>query len=190
MVGTPPANVQIAAGSESPSPRAEPATIQLSLDGVDAWLACVRRRADYNSDCEKESAATPGGSIARQAIVTFGDEPPPAPPLARADAVERLVEAMRPWRTAEIASEVQRFLPAPVAADMNAFVVANGHPWGDAYVRTVKSGPAGPALSPDGEPVIVFNALVIAARYRGTAKEQAEIALGIMKGIVPAPVEI
>jgi len=153
----------------------------LDFTGVDAWLACLHRTPGDVPACGHAAQQTTGGTIARMAEATFGKEPPPAIPSVSADRVAQLVDEMRAWHPDSIIAEVQGYLPQPVDARIGAHVVANGHPWGDAYVRAVKQGVTGPALSPDGEPVILFNAVVIAATYPGTPEEQAADALEVLK---------
>ena len=71
---------------------------------------------------------------------------------------------MRRWP--DVAESLQRFFPQPVQATAHAYVVGNGHGWGDAYVR-------------DG--VMLLNAVLIAAQYQGAASEQAAGALGVLR---------
>lgn len=59
-------------------------------------------------------------------------------------------------------------------------VVANGHPWGDAYVREVDGAGDDVRMSDAGEPVIILNALLIASGYGETAAEQARSAFGVL----------
>jgi hypothetical protein len=93
--------------------------------------------------------------------------------------VAALVAAMKSWPDA--VSQAARFLPARVGgAPIQAFVVANGHPWGDAYVQGVEGSGPGLRLSATGEPVIVLNALLIASGYRGKAADQAASAFGVL----------
>jgi hypothetical protein len=167
--------------STSASAGAGQTTLVIDFAGVDAWLACLHRTPVDLPGCGRVAEQTTGGIIARLAEASFGDEPPPAIPSVSADRVAKLVAEMRAWHSDGIIAEVQGYLPQPARTTIDARVVANGHPWGDAYVRTIKQDAAGPMLSPDGEPVILFNAVVIAATYPGTPEEQAADALGVLK---------
>jgi hypothetical protein len=86
---------------------------------------------------------------------------------------------MRGWP--DVLARVQRFFPARVRVNLlRVFVVANGHPWGDAYVRGVSEEGDVLRLWESGEPVTVLNAVLIASGYRGDAAAQADKALGVL----------
>jgi hypothetical protein len=156
------------------------ARVVVDFAGVDAWLDCARRAGDPLA-CERASAATPGGRIAGLCLDTFGDGAPreitPAP-----GSVAALVAQMKAWPDA--LAQAARFLPARIGGGvLRVFVVANGHPSGDAYVRGVDGvdGPDGALqLSDAAEPVILLNPIVIASAYRGQPPEQAASAFGVL----------
>lgn len=158
----------------------KPSRLKVVMDfgAVDAWLACRRAGSDTGT-CEAASAATTGGQIGHLARDTFGSGDPPTVPNPTSEAVAQLVEAMKTWP--DVSAQVQRFFPKPVSGTIKVFVVANGHPWGDAYVRTATQDGANCRLAPDGEPVAVLNAVLIAGGYRGTPPEQASSALGVLR---------
>jgi hypothetical protein len=154
---------------------------QLLLDtaAVDAWLSC-RGEAAPSSACSERSGRTTGGRIAelsRGSFVSAGDRQHD-PPL---DRVAGLVLAMKTWRLSRTVRGVAALLPRPTPGRYRIFVVANGHPIGDAYVRRVVFRGEIPTLARAGEPVIVLNALAIAAGYRGTPADQARSALGVVQ---------
>jgi len=154
------------------------ARVVIDFAGADAWLECARTAADLQG-CETASAATPGGRIATLSNGTFGSGSPPAAVPPRKEAVEALVAQMKSWPDA--LGRAARFLPARVGGGpLRVFVVANGHPWGDAYVRGVQGDGDSARRSDAGEPVIILNAVLIASGYRGTASEQAQSAFGVL----------
>lgn len=161
----------------SAPPAADEARAVVDFAGVDAWLRCARAAAE-RSACARESAGTRGGHIATLSMATFGDETPPVVTPSR-QAVEALVDRMKAWPDA--LSLADRFLPARVGGGpLQVFVVANGHPWGDAYVRRVDARGGAVRLDDAGEPVVILNALLIASGYGGDAAEQATSAFGVL----------
>jgi hypothetical protein len=154
------------------------ARVVIDFAGADAWLECARTTADLQV-CETASAATPGGRVAVLSNATFGSGTPPVPVPPRKESVEALVAQMKNWPDAR--ARAARFLPTRVGGGpLRVFVVANGHPWGDAYVRGVQGDGDSARLSDAGEPVIILNALLIASGYRGTASAQAQSAFGVL----------
>ncbi|MBI2932267.1 MAG: hypothetical protein HYY16_11500 [Planctomycetes bacterium] len=155
-------------------------TFVLDVAGAEAWLAACHRNESSDA-CARESARTLGGCIAEAASDSFG-------PLQGTDAVSadpekisRLLSAMKVWDLRRAALEVSRFLPSAVCATFRVFVVANGHPLGDAYVRSVRLTRETATLVNDGEPVVVLNAASISGSYPGDAEEQADLALGVLR---------
>lgn len=163
----------------APVPAATSSTsIAIDFTSSEAWLACRRSTGATVTTCEQASEATAGGALARAAADTFGPGRP-SPPWPEADSVEGLVTAMRSWP--DVTASVASYLPAPVEGTIHVFVVANGDPRGDAYVRdAIVDGPRS-RLADDGEPVILLNALSIASEYPGTPTEQAADALGVVR---------
>jgi len=153
-------------------------TIAIDFTSADAWLACRRSAAATETTCEQASEGTPGGVLARAAADTFGPGRPPSS-WPQAEPVQALVDAMRSWP--DVASSVASYLPAPVNGTIRIFVVANGDPRGDAYVRTALVEGVRSRLDDDGEPVVILNALSIASEYPGTPREQATDALGVVR---------
>jgi putative zinc-dependent peptidase DUF5700 len=164
--------------TEAPSAAVDEARVVVDFAGVDAWLACARTTADLRV-CEAASAATPGGRVGVLSTATFGLETPPTPVPPTKASVEALVAQMKMWPDA--LARAARFLPTRVGGGpLRVFVVANGHPWGDAYVRGVQGNGDAARLSDTGEPTIILNASLIASGYPGTVMEQAESALGVL----------
>ena len=156
--------------------------VHLDTEGADAWLSCLGRGWQAPA-CEQAAAGSGPGRLARQAEASFGPERPPMPPLPSADRVSELLEALRSWDMAEATGHVLEFLPEIVGGPTTILAVANGHPWGDAYVRRVRKAPEGGELevADDGEPTVFLNTLLIAGRYTGTPAQQAAKALGVVR---------
>lgn len=142
------------------------ADVRLDFGGIDAWVACARSGGELER-CFAASRGTEGGRRAAAAVGSFGVGPPT--PDADPARVKALLAEMKAWPA--VVGRVARFFPRPVGGPpLRAFVVANGHPWGEAYVRA----------EADGEPFIVLNAYLMAARYRGDAAAQARSAYGVL----------
>ena len=139
---------------------------------AERWLAAP---ADRRNEAAAETA---GGRIALACIPTFG----PAPAefeSARADAVGRLLAEMHTWSTRS--ADLSGLFPDLPGTPIRVFVVATGHPDGDAYVRNIRFAADSPVLDDAGEPVVVLNAESIARTYSGSPADQARDALGVLR---------
>jgi hypothetical protein len=152
---------------------------ELDTAAVDAWLSC-RHGGGPAAACRARSSRTVGGRIAELSRGSFvsDDDGQPDPAV---DRVATLVRSMRGWRLSRLARGVAALLPRPAPGRFRIYVVANGHPMGDAYVRKVSFRGETPTLTRTGEPVVVLNALAIAAGYRGAPADQARSALGVVR---------
>jgi len=129
--------------------RSTRATLVLDTTAAEAWVGCRNKGADP-ATCLAASRGTAGGQVAEIARSTFvskeGQPPEPA-----VEQVKALVRRMRRWSLAEVAAEVDAYLPEPTGGRVRIYVVANGHPVGDAYVRSVRFE-QGPTLDARGSP--------------------------------------
>jgi len=148
-----------------------PVVVTIVFAAVDAWLACAQRQSPAR--CLQASEATPGGQIALLAVETFGTRTKPSVAPSR-DAVATLVHGMKAWKAADLWADAASYLPRTVSGTIRVFVVGNGHPLGDGYVRRVRFQGPQATLAPDGEPVIILNALLL-------ARVPAQALLGGMK---------
>lgn len=167
----------VVACATAATPRApERTAAAVDFTAVDAWLACQQAT---RGDCARSGMDTAGWQIADDAVATFG--PPPVDETAPPDAaaVAALVTQMRGW--SDMVDELRPYLPDVVGGPVRIFVVANGHAWGDAYVRQVNTRDGRWRLSEAGEPVAILNALRIAANYRDGPVEQAASARGVLR---------
>jgi hypothetical protein len=157
-------------GETTPEP-----LVKLDLAGIDAWLACMRRGGEPMR-CEAASAATVGGQIAVASMSSFGDTRPELDRPVAVKSVGALVDAVRAFAPAQIVEEAAAVLPRKVGGGaIPVFIVGNGHPWGDGYVRNIRFTATGkPELADKGAPVVVANAILVATKYPGSADEQAQ----------------
>ncbi len=152
--------------------------VVIDFKAVNSWLACKGAPAKETKECN--NTKTLGGNIARASWTTFGAEPPAAVQSATVASVAALIEGMKAWP--DVSREVLQLLPASVMGCVPVFVVGNGHPWGDAYVRKVQWHDKDIVLSAShGEPAVLLNASVIASTYPGGPSIQAQSVLGVLK---------
>ncbi len=148
------------------------AILALDFQAAEAYLSAPEGKREASSN------QTLGGLIATAAIPTFGPIPQGSTSAAPLGLSELLVE-MKAWQSSP--EDLSVLFPNLKSAPIPVFVVATGHPDGDAYVRRVAFTRDGPSLDEAGEPVVVLNANVIAHTYPGTAKEQANDAFGVLR---------
>jgi hypothetical protein len=155
--------------------------VRFSLSGARKWLQC-RQNGGAPKTCAARSAQTRGGRIAVAARNTFGPKPRKTA-LPKTAAVEKLLASMSRWNLTAVVQEIGRFFPRPVRGDITVYVVGNGHPYGDAYMRSVEWTPGAkqPRLSETGKPTVILNAVRIAAVYRGPATRRAAAALDVVR---------
>ena len=177
-----PLSLLLGCGATPKGREADPARFRLRVDpqAVESWLFCRRAGGSY-AVCKRASASTKGGTIAEAAVATFPDAEVANDPLPSVEVIDALLAGVRAWPLEAVVGELDEYLPKPAVGETTLFLVANGHRWGDAYVRTVKLSGVRPKLDEDGEPVIVLNLVRIASTYRGPASRQARSTLGVVK---------
>lgn len=146
--------------------------LALDFQPADSWLSAPEGKR------EAVSSRTLGGLVATAALPTFGPLPNGSASVDP-ERLSQLLTEMRAWHASP--KELSELFPNQEYAPISVFVVATGHPAGDAYVRRVSFTQEGPRLDEPGEPVVVLNASVIARTYPGTAKEQARDAFGVLR---------
>ena len=154
--------------------------INLNTESADAWFDC---RYKHYSNCKKASENTIGGKIATLSYSTFG-KPLEQPPVKDAKPVQQFIDSIKTWNLDLIYKDVLLYFPDKLINidTVKIFIVANGHPYGDAYVRPVIINGDNVSISKEkGKHVIILNALRITSLYKGTPKKQAKTVLGIVK---------
>lgn len=145
--------------------------LNIDFQAAEAWLSAPAGMRDA------VSSRTLGGRVAASALPTFG--PIPGYTSVTTEGVSQLLSEMKSWGSSP--ADLTGLFPNLESAPIRVFVVATGHPNGDAYVRQVNFSPEGPELSEAGEPVVILNANIIAQTYPGKAEDQARDALGVLR---------
>lgn len=161
---------------------AQQAKVQVDCSALTAWLEASRLHPNDPSLWEAASASTPGGKMAEASRSSFGNLPDTFPKSPSPDHVIALADAIARWDVEKLNRDVsQLFQPFPDQV-AKMYVVANGVPvWGDMYQRAFIWNNGTPVLDNHGEPVILINALLVAATYKGDPGEQARSAYNVVR---------
>ena len=156
----------------SAAPKVNQAVLAMDFQAAEAWLSAPAATREATSN------RTLGGRVAASALPTFGPIPKGSTSVAR-EVLSQLLSEMKRW--APSPEDLADLFPNLESAPIRVFIVATGHPNGDAYVRQMVFTREGPRLNKAGEPVVVLNANVIAQTYSGTVTEKARDAFGVLR---------
>jgi hypothetical protein len=160
---------------------AQPAKVQVDRSALTAWLEASKLHPNDPSLWEAASASTPGGKMAEASRSSFGNLPDTLPKSPSPDRVIALADAIAHWDVEKLNRDVSQLFPPLPDQVAKIYVVANGSEWGDMYQRAFIWKNGTPVLEDHGEPVILLNALLVAATYKGDPGEQARSAYNVVR---------
>lgn len=163
-------------------PMALHAQMTVDVSGAEAWLARAKDAPQRPVCWEAASAATEGGQMAEAAWSSFGAPPPENPATPRPADLAAFLSALKGRDLPSLERDVASLFPSMAGPAVQIKVVANGHPWGDMYVRRFKVTQGRISEDENGKPAILLNACLVAGpNYGATPEEQADHALDVLR---------